>query len=69
VGNFEATHEGCQGHLGTVQTLAADLGIPGEVAKALDPTIPTITPPLETSLEYEFTSRRASEQMQTETSR
>ena len=64
--DFEASHKGCQGHLGAVQTLAADLGIPEEVAKALDPTIPTITPPLETSLEYEFTSRRASEQMQSE---
>lgn len=30
-----------------MQTLAADLGISEEVARAMNPTIPTIAPPLD----------------------
>lgn len=44
-----------------VQTLAADLGIPEEVALALDPTIPTIAPPLKTSVGRDCTSGKAEE--------
>ena len=42
-----------------LQTLAADLGIPEEVALALDPTIPTIAPPLKKSVDRECTSGAA----------
>ena len=46
-----------------VQTLAADLGIPEEVALALDPTIPTIAPPLKASphCKHECASGQAEE--------
>lgn len=45
-----------------VQTLGADLGIPEEVALALDPSIPTIAPPLKTLSSSECLSGRAQEQ-------
>ncbi len=42
-----------------VQTLAADLGIPEEVALALEPTIPTVAPPLKTPINRACTSGKA----------
>ncbi len=38
-----------------MQTLAADLGIPEDAARAMDPTIPTIAPALDAALALQLT--------------